>query len=91
MNVTASDETRIQAHVGKYSPQAYTLTAGAEYSIAAYSFDFAMADNTAVKVIDASGKSYTTTKTPPTGISATHFMDTTALTSTPIFSAGFWK
>lgn len=63
MNVTASDETRIQAYVGKYSPQAYTLTAGAEYSIAAYSFDFVMADNTAVKVIDASGKSYTTTKT----------------------------
>lgn len=64
MNVTASDETRIQAYVGKYTPQAYTLSAGAEYSIAAYSFDFVMADNTAVKVIDASGKSYTTTKTP---------------------------
>lgn len=64
MNVTASDETRIQAYVGKYSPQAYTLSAGANYSIAAYSFDFVMADNTAVKVIDASGKSYTTTKTP---------------------------
>ena len=63
MNVKASDETRILAYVGNYNPQAYTLTAGAEYSIAAYSFDFAMADNTAINVIDATGKKYTTTKT----------------------------
>lgn len=59
MSVANSNATRIQAFRGNYEPQAYTLTAGSDYSIAAYSFDFVMSGSTAITVKDAANKTYT--------------------------------
>ena len=42
MSIANSNATRIQAFRGTTEPQSYTISAGADYAIAAYSFDFVM-------------------------------------------------
>lgn len=59
MSVDNSDASRIQAFVGLHAPQTYTLKTDADYRIAAYSFDFVMADKTGITVTDANGKAFT--------------------------------
>ncbi len=59
MTVANSDDTKIQAMVGAYSPQNYTISAGSKYCIAGYSFDFVMAASTAIDLTDAMGNKYT--------------------------------
>lgn len=62
MSVPNSNDSRIQAFVGNYNPQTYTLNTDADYSIVAYSFDFVMSRTTAIKVIDAKGNEFTSKK-----------------------------
>ncbi len=61
MSTENSNATRIQAMVGKFSPQNYTISAGSGYCIAGYSFDFVMAATTAIDLTDAVGNKFTST------------------------------
>ena len=53
MSIANSNATRIQAFRGTTEPQSYTISAGADYAIAAYSFDFVMSGTTAITLTDA--------------------------------------
>lgn len=59
ISMANSNGSRIQAFRGNYEPQNYTLSVGADYSVAAYSFDFIMSGTTAITVTDAQGNTYT--------------------------------
>lgn len=59
MSIANSNATRIQAFRGTTEPQSYTISAGADYAIAAYSFDFVMSGTTAITLTDAAGHKYT--------------------------------
>ena len=66
MNVENSNANRIQAFRGSSEPQAYTISAGTNYVVAAYSFDFVMSGSTSITVIDANSQSYASSATPQT-------------------------
>ncbi len=59
MTVASSNDTCLQTMVGQFSPQTYTITAGTDYSIAGYCFNFVMAASTAITVTDAEGNQFT--------------------------------
>lgn len=63
ISMANSNTTRIQAFRGIYEPQAYTLSVGADYVVAAYSFDFKMSATTAVTLTDAAGNKFTSSAT----------------------------
>lgn len=63
MSIANSNATRIQAFRGTTEPQSYTISAGADYAIAAYSFDFVMSGTTAITLTDAAGHKYTSKST----------------------------
>lgn len=66
MSIANSNATRIQAFRGTTEPQSYTISAGADYAIAAYSFDFVMSGTTAITLTDAAGHKYTSKSTAQT-------------------------
>lgn len=64
MSVANSKEGTIQAFRGNYEPQAYTLSAGSDYIISAYSFDFVMSGQVPITVTDALGHTFTSSAEP---------------------------
>ncbi len=77
MKVETSTGGTIEAWRGNTEPQPYTISAGSDYIISDYSFDFISAGTTSISVIDAAGNAYASSTETQT-ISVTDLKESTA-------------